>query len=230
MTTVLTKTRARVGIEVVVEGNVVRVPAWVKDHESFRRWARSDEFPERGRISYLNGEVVVDLTMERLEHGLIKNEIAFGLTALIKAGLKGRYLPDRMMLTNAGAGVSNEPDGMFFLNKSLAAGHVRLTEGVDSLEVEGAPDMVLEVVSDSSVRKDTVELRALYWAAGIPEYWLVNPLGDTLEFDILRRTAKGYVPVRKQAGWVKSTVFGKSFRLTLVVDATGLPEYTLEVR
>src|SRR5262249_37330292 len=104
------------------------------------------------------------------------------------------------------------------------------TEGDDSLEVEGAPDMVLEVVSATSVRKDTVELRTLYWAAGIPEYWLVNPLGETLEFDILRRTARGDVPVRKQAGWVKSGVFGKSFRLTRSVDATGLAGYPLEVR
>src|SRR5256885_8764701 len=42
------------------------------------------------------------------------------------------------------------------------------------LELEGTPDMVLEVVSESSVQKDTKRLRQLYWQAGIREYWLVD--------------------------------------------------------
>jgi Uma2 family endonuclease len=56
--------------------------------------------------------------------------------------------------------------------------------------VEGTPDMALEIVSPSSVDKDTVDLRQLYREAGIPEYWLVNPLGQPLTFDILRYTPK----------------------------------------
>ena len=34
--------------------------------------------------------------------------------------------------------------------------------------------MTLEVVSSSSVRKDTVDLRDRYYKAGILEYWLVD--------------------------------------------------------
>ena len=36
------------------------------------------------------------------------------------------------------------------------------------LELEGVPDMVLEVVSRSSVRKDTVLMRQAYWRAATP--------------------------------------------------------------
>ena len=61
-------------------------------------------------------------------------------------------------------------------------------------------------------------------------HWLVNPLGDRLAFDILRHTAKGYIPVQAAAGWVKSTVFRRSFRLTQRDNGAGLPEYRLEVR
>lgn len=42
---------------------------------------------------------------------------------------------------------------------------------------------------------------------------------------------KGYVVTRQQAGgWVKSAVFGKSFRLTRQTDEPGQPEYTVEIR
>jgi Uma2 family endonuclease len=90
--------------------------------------------------------------------------------------------------------------------------------------------MALEVMSESSVRKDTDRLRELYWRAGITEYWLVDARDLQISFVILRRTAKGYVQVPKQAGWQKSTVFGKSFKLTVRDDEDGFPEYTLAVR
>src|SRR5437879_5526087 len=82
-------------------------------------------------------------------------------------------------------------------------------------EVEGAPDMVLEVVSRSSVQKDTVILPKAYWEAGVREYWLVDARKAPLRFDIFRHTAKGYASTRKQAGGgVKSALFGRVFRLT----------------
>jgi hypothetical protein len=70
----------------------------------------------------------------------------------------------------------------------------------------------------------------LYWQAGVSEYWLVDARGEQLVFEILRHTPKGYVPVRKQAGWQKSTVFAKSFKLTVQPGRDGHPEYTLLVR
>jgi Uma2 family endonuclease len=90
--------------------------------------------------------------------------------------------------------------------------------------------MVLEVISNGSVRKDTVILRQAYWEAGVQEYWLVDARKQPLTFDILRHTAKGYVATRKQGGWLRSPVFGKSFRLTQGTDFLGQPSFTLEVR
>lgn len=116
--------------------------------------------------------------------------------------------------------------------ESLKSGRVRLVQGDKEayVELEGSPDMVLEVVSASSVEKDTETLRELYWQAGITEYWLVDARADRLNFTILRREAGGYVAARKQAGWVKSRVFHRGFRLTCRPDDTGNPEYRLSVR
>jgi hypothetical protein len=217
----------------VYEDEQVSVPSWVVDLASFRRWADSNEFPENGRIWWLKGEVWVDMSRQQIfSHLAIKNEYAYVLTGLVKAGTPGLFLPDGLFLCNVHADIAGNPDGTFVSNKALESGDVRLIEGKQGgyLELEGSPDMVLEVISISSVHKDTVTMRQAYWEASIREYWLVDARREPLKFDILRHTAKGYAATRKQDGWMKSAVFGKSFRLTQRVNQFRHPEYTLEVR
>jgi Uma2 family endonuclease len=69
-----------------------------------------------------------------------------------------------------------------------------------------------------------------YWRAGIAEYWLIDPRGDELSFDIFRRGAMKYVATRKQDGWIRSAVFAKAFRLTRRPGRGGISEYALAVR
>jgi Uma2 family endonuclease len=90
--------------------------------------------------------------------------------------------------------------------------------------------MTLEIVNDSSVAKDNTRMRDLYWQADIKEYWLVDVRGTRLHFDIFRYTPQGYATVRARAGWLKSAVFGKSFKLTRQLDELENPEYTWAVR
>jgi Uma2 family endonuclease len=211
----------------------IRIPPWVVDHASFRRWLHSDEFPEKGRICYLNGEVWADMTGEQLyTHNQVKTEFTFVLVGLTRASGNGLYFSDGALLSNAEMDFTSGPDGIYVAYESLESGNVRQIEGTKAgfVELEGAPEMVLEVVSDSSVEKDTVTLRQLYCEAGIKEYWLVDVRADKLEFDILRHTSGGYAATRKQGGWLKSAVFGKSFKLTRQTDRLGNPGYRLAVR
>jgi len=97
-------------------------------------------------------------------------------------------------------------------------------------EVEGTPDWVLEVISDSSVEKDTEKLREAYHRAGIPEYWLIDARGDGIDFQILYHGENGYEAAPRQKDWQQSSVFGRSFRLERQQDELGLWEYTLHVR
>ena len=60
----------------IIIGEQVRIPAWVDNLDSFRRWANSDDFPEQGWFSHLKGELWVDLAMEKLIHNLLKGEYA----------------------------------------------------------------------------------------------------------------------------------------------------------
>ena len=199
----------------------------------FAAAARSDEFPESGRICFINGEFCVDVSKEQFfTHNQLKQEFNLVLGLLAKQSRMGRYVPDGMLLSNTEAAFSTQPDGAFVSREALRSGRVKLVEGAGRgfVELEGVPDMVLEIVSDSSVKKDTIVLVDQYWQAGIPEYWLVDAREEAIRFDILRHGSKGYTAVRKQGGYVKSQVFGKSFRLTRQLDESGDPEFSLSVR
>jgi Uma2 family endonuclease len=221
------------GTTFIADGARLHIPASVVDIESFRRWADTEEFPERGNIWWLCGEVWADMSKEQIfTHVVLKGEFFRALANLVKEGRLGVTLPDGAFLTNLPADIAGKPDAMFLAAETIDSGRVRFVEGAERgyVEVEGSPDMVLEVVSDSSVDKDTGVLLDAYWQAGIPEYWLVDARGDDLRFDVFRRGPKGYKRSPKKHGWVASPIFGKSFRLSVKTDKAGRPDYTLDVR
>ena len=52
--------------------------------------------------------------------------------------------------------------------------------------VQGAPDLVVEILSRSTAEQDRGEKRALYGRHGVTEYWLVDPVGETIEIHRLQ--------------------------------------------
>lgn len=228
------KKTATARCEIRLNCDAYLVPAWVVDHDSYRRWARSDEFPEKGHFAFLNGTIWIDLTMEQLfSHVEVKTQLTAVLATLVRNEDLGYLFADGALISHPAAGVSNEPDACFLAYETVQSGRAKWIEGAKAgyVEVEGAPDMVLEVVSDSSVQKDTVQLRELYWKAGVAEYWLVDARGSEVKFSLLKRNGKGYAETRKQPdGWVKSAVFGKSFRVSQSKDKLGNPRIALEMR
>lgn len=218
---------------VCLDTEILTLPASGCDLETFRRWALSDESPDHGPVFYLAGEVWIDMSKEQFfSHNRIKTEFTRVLGNIAKKKRLGSYCSDGMLLSNEAADLSGNPDGIFVANASFRSGKVELIEGAESgfVEMEGSPDMVLEVVSDSSEAKDSEILHELYCKAGIREYWLVDARGDRLEFDIFRRTSRGYSATPKNGGWMKSAVFGQAFRLTRRTNELGHPEFTLKVR
>jgi Uma2 family endonuclease len=220
---------------VVAFGDIgcVRVPPAVVDLASFRAWAYSDDFPEPGRIDFLDGEIWVDLSMEQLyTHNQVKAEVTSILHPLVRDAGLGRFVTDGMRLTNPDANLSTDPDGLFVSYAAFDAGRVREMAGRRPggvIELEGTPDMVLEIVSDSSEQKDYERLPEQYRRAGIPELWRIDVRG-ALRFEVLRLTEQGYAPAQEADGWWRSAVFNRSFRLTQGTDQRGQPLFTLEVR
>jgi Uma2 family endonuclease len=217
---------------VVIEDRA-SIPPWVDDLDTFRRWTRTEEFPEHGLFAYLQGDIWVDLTMEELlTHNRVKVAFTAALFVLLRLNPLGSFVPDRMRWTNPQVALSTEPDGLFHTWSTVQSGQLRFVEGARGgiIELEGTPDMVLEIVSATSFNKDTVRLRELYWRAGVSEYWLVDARSDLPRFEILRHTPAAYVPVEPQDGWLASTVLGHAFKLTRETDPLGHPLFVVEVR
>jgi hypothetical protein len=218
---------------IITDLSEVSIPGWVNTLETFRRWTDQPDFPQTGKTWWLRGEVWVDMSKEQIfSHILVKTEFTIVVGGLVKIERRGLYLTDGLLLSNFAADISGNPDGTFISTATLASDRVRLIEGSRGgyTELQGSPDMVLEILSDSSEFKDNEKLRQGYWDAGIPEYWLVDARTQPPQFDILRYNSRGYSAARKQQGWLKSRVFDKSFRLLQRTNALGHPEYTLEVR
>lgn len=223
----------------IVRGSDERLDIAVSPHahtlEGFRDWVESPDFPERGRISLVQGEVLIDMSPERIDsHNQVKCEVNNVLGPLIKTMRLGRYYPDRALFTNDSVGLANEPDAAFASWETLKSGRLvkvmRNAGSRDSAELRGTPDWVMEIVSPGSVRKDTELLVESYYQAGIREYWLIDARSESLQFTIFVRGQDGYESVAPQDSWLASPVFNRHFRWEREADELGDWLYNLHLR
>ena len=66
-----------------------------------------------------------------------------------------------------------QPDVLYVSHERKSVLHER---------VRGAPDLVVEVLSPSTARRDLGEKLRLYGESGVREYWVVDPAAKTFEF------------------------------------------------
>jgi Uma2 family endonuclease len=216
----------------VLVADDIRVPGWVVDLNTYRQWARSEDYPKSGWVSFLDGDIFVDPTMEELfTHNQVKGAYAYAAMSVLGPTPRGMYVHDRMLLTHEAANLSTEPDGLFVFWTTIQSARLRMIEGADGYtELSGTPDMILEIVSKHSVRKDTVVLRELYWKAEVPEFWLADARGAEPHFEILRRSEHDYVAVEAVDGWLPSAIFGRQFRIVKQTNPLGKPQFVVEQR
>lgn len=132
-------------------------------------------------VEFTDGRVEV-LPMPSRKHQKILAFLYEALLHFIRDRALGTLLfaPLRVRLRS---GKFREPDLVFVL-----AEHAHL-EG--EAFFEGA-DLVVEVVSPDDPDRDLIDKRADYAEADIPEYWIVNPLDETIT--VLRLAGPDYVP------------------------------------
>ena len=211
---------------------LVQLPRETRTLAGFRAWALSENCPDKLRVTYLQGKVLLDLSKEEIRsHALVKIEVGRVLANLNLEIDFGYIFIDGVLITNVPAAVSNNPDGIAVFWQSLKRGKVRFLEkNGREMEIVGSPDWVMEILSDSSVIKDTVDLRASYHMAKIGEYWLIDARGDEIDFQILYWRKGGYCQAPVSDGWQFSRAFGRSFRLMRKRDRLGSWKYTLLVK
>jgi Uma2 family endonuclease len=143
-------------------------------------WEIAKLFPDQGDLSegdYLRltdhthrlaeftaGRIEV-LPMPTTEHQRIVLFLLDLLRAFTLPGMLGEALmaPLRIRLPD---GKFREPDVLFLLAQNFSRLSNRYWEGAD---------LVMEVISDEGAERDLVDKRDDYAAAGISEYWIVDP-------------------------------------------------------
>jgi Uma2 family endonuclease len=210
---------------------------FVRSLDEFRAWAVSDDFPEQGRIDYIAGRIEVDMSPEDLLfHGVVKTTIIAKLETINEGRQFGLLLSDRTRISSPEADLSCESDVVLITFESLRTGRVRLVpkaggEADRYVEVEGPADLIVEIVSDGSVTKDTKRLPMAYWRAGVPDFWLIDARGKELFFQIYRLGTAGYEAVAPdENGFQSSAVFGQRFRLVRHRNVLGYWSYELQAR
>lgn len=145
-------------------------PATWKD----RRWTFDElvaELPESNLPTELwDGELILSPAPSFLHQ-----EIVDRFHDCLKAWVRQRRLgktgvaPLDMVLTTRRA---TQPDVVFISNERL---------GIIKERIMGAADLVAEVLSPGSRRRDRIDKRDLYEQHGVREYWLIDPEAKTVE-------------------------------------------------
>ncbi len=119
-------------------------------------------------IEYSDGRVEV-LPMPTENHQAVLEWLFLALRAfIVPLGGKVRFAPLRLMV---GDGKFREPDILLLQDAGDPRRQNRNWLGAD---------FVVEVVSEDNPERDIITKRTDYAQAGIPEYWIVNPLNETL--------------------------------------------------
>ena len=124
-------------------------------------------------IEFTDGCIEI-LPMPTQRHQAISRFLFLVLVAAVReSGGDVFYAPLRLRIRD---GKFREPDIMFVRQ----AGDARCRD-----DYWIGADLVMEVVSPDDPYRDLVEKRIDYAEAGIPEYWIVNPIDDTVTVLVL---------------------------------------------
>lgn len=229
------------GQAIVFEGRL-RIPIDACSFAGFQAWLRSGSFPERQRIDFLAGDIEVEVNAAELHtHSAVQMAIASRLHALFLERDLGEVFAGRTRVTSRVADFSTEPDVVGVLWESLEEGRVRYVAGEGAqaggaeparcAEIDGPPDLIVEILSDGSLRRDTEHLPRLYALAGVRELWIADARGPEVAFTVHSLRGAAYAAASPDPqGWLRSVAVGRAFRLTREPTRGGTWRYVLEDR
>ena len=137
------------------------------------------------RLEIIDGELFVSPSPIPLHQRVLTNAV-YGLEAVVRppklgmvfiAPIAVRLAPDTVV----------EPDIIFVAWERL--------EIVGATVIEGRPDLVMEILSPSSRRRDLVLKKELYERFGVPEYWVLDPKAPAVTIFTLRDGRYHQVPI-----------------------------------
>ena len=126
-------------------------------------------FKEPPRVERIEGKTYLMSPRPRLNH----NRVAFRIARMFADYLEGKTCEAFADGTDVHLDKDNTyiPDAMIVCDPSI----------IHDDGIYGAPDLVVEVLSPSTMQNDRGPKMRHYAAAGVKEYWIVSPIGRSVE-------------------------------------------------
>ena len=171
------------------------------DQPTTKKWTHDDllALPDEGaRYELIDGELY-ELPMPNEPHQRAsRNLIILLLPAATQDGAEWYHAPTRVYLPPDGErGV--EPDLLYFFPDGNTSRSYR--------GIEGALDLVVEILSPSNPEHDEEDKRTWYAQAGVREYWIVSPEFRAVEVLVLEGGEYQTLVLARGEDPVTSTVF-----------------------
>lgn len=124
---------------------------------------------------YVEGEIIKPMSVTQ-RHDFLTNFLITILTFYTSTKHLGRICgePYQMKMDLEGKIKGREPDIFFVKTENL--------DRIGEQFFDGAADLVIEVISPESITRDTIDKFEEYEAAGVKEYWIINPNQRTANF------------------------------------------------
>jgi Uma2 family endonuclease len=152
--------------------------------------------PEGTRCQLIAGEIIMSPSPVRF-HQRIQSRLNAWLEEFVEARNLGEVYPAPfdIYLTRRDA---YQPDLLFVSNERL---HLLSNDGM-----HGAPDLLVEIPSPSSVRHDLKRKKDVYEQTGVQEYWVIDPIEKSFECFVHLEGRFQTVYLGKKEGQFCSTV------------------------
>mgnify|MGYP006322453837 CR=1 FL=1 len=156
------------------------------------------------RYELINGEFLVTPSPVP-HHQRISGKLEFMLRRFVTEKNLGEVLdaPCDVYLDNENV---VQPDILFISQDRLGI--------IGEKNIQGAPDVVIEIISENSVYRDMVQKKKLYARFGVKEYWIVIPDEKEIEVYILKDNTYQLYQTYSKANTLESTVL-KGLKIVL---------------
>jgi len=151
---------------------------------------------ETRRYELMEGELIM-VPSPNEYHQRVSGRLEFILRAFVEGKNLGRvyYAP---LDVHLGEDVV-QPDILFISRERFSI----ITEE----EIQGAPDLVIEILSPATAERDQTYKKTLYARHGVKEYWIVDPEEKTITVMTLGKAGFESSGTYKKSDVLKSSIF-----------------------
>ena len=137
------------------------------------------DIPGDDRYELINGEFILVSAPNR-SHQIISVKLVSKMDPFVEGGDLGWvfHAPFEVVLA--------DPEGINIIQPDIIFVSKERERIITRANIQGAPDLIVEILSPSTGRRDRTTKRDLYARHGVGEYWIADPDAQTVTVMILK--------------------------------------------